>query len=95
MKPLAARPVRDRLVYVEWEDARGVTSEWTDVQTLAQADTCVCVSIGILLAKDRQRLVILPHYMGDDPYGGCGEMVIPRSQVRRMWALRIGREMQG
>lgn len=90
-RPLKELPIKDRLVYVEWEDARGVTQEWTDVEELEKCETCTCISIGLLLVNDNKRVVVLPH-LGLDPVNGCGEMTIPRGQVRRMWFLKVGPE---
>ena len=91
--PLKDRLIKDRLVYVEWNDARGITQDWTDVDDLAEGDTCICISIGILLVDTPGHIIILPHF-GTDPPNGCGEMVIPRPQVLRMWTLKIGRELK-
>ncbi len=90
--PMRNLLIGQRLVYCEWSDARGVTLDWLDVDELAKGDTCTCISIGILLVDAPDRVVILPHF-GTDPPNGCGEMVIPRSQVRRMWQLKIGKEL--
>jgi hypothetical protein len=92
MKPLRERLIKDRLVYIEWCDARGVTTEWTDLEELEKADTCTCISIGLLLVDSPELIVVLPHF-GTDPHNGCGEMVIPRTQVRRMWRLKVGEEI--
>ena len=92
-KALSELLIKDRLVYIEWLDARGVSTEWIDLDELAKAEVCVCISVGILLADRPEEVIVLPHF-GTDPANGCGEMVIPRSQVRRMWSLKIGREVK-
>lgn len=87
MIALQDRLIRDRLVYVEWVDARGVTTDWVPIEELTSGTPCICISVGLLLADEPDRVIILPHF-GIDPNSGCGEMVIPRSQIRRLWGLR-------
>jgi len=75
------------IYYVEWEDARGVHQEWTDLEVLASMDTCMCYSVGKLIREDKQQIVLVPHW-GNDPQNGCGEMIIPKSAIRKKRKLR-------
>jgi len=68
--------------YIEWEDTRGVTQEWSDLKELKKVDTCICHSVGRLLRETKRKIILLPHWM-DDPANGCGEMAIPKSAIRK------------
>jgi hypothetical protein len=82
------------LVYVEWEDARGVTTDWVDLKELSRHPTSTCTSMGLLLGDHPDRIVICPHWFQGEPHQGCGEMVIPRSQIRKMRRLKMGKKLR-
>lgn len=75
------------IVLCAWEDARGVTQEWTDTDVIGGGETCMVFSVGLLLKLTKRRVVILPHF-GPSGDSGCGDMVIPRSQVRLLRRLK-------
>lgn len=77
-----------KLVYVEWVDSRGVSENWNTFAWLKENDICVVRSVGWLLQDTKELIQIVPH-IGDDPEQGCGDMTIPRSQVKRMTALKL------
>ena len=77
----------ERIEYVEGRDARGVTQEWTDIKILKKMDSCICYSVGRLIRENKREIVLLPHW-GDDPPFGCGEMVIPISNIEKRKRLK-------
>lgn len=84
-------PIRNRLVYVEWVDARGGSPNWTDLGELSKSKLCLCVSVGILVTCTRDLIVVVPH-MSEDSNTGFGEIVIPRGWISRIWDLRVSTE---
>jgi hypothetical protein len=79
--------MKDPILYVEWEDARGVHQEWTDLEELKAQDTCRCHSVGRLLRENKKEIVLVPHWY-DDPASGCGEMAIPKGAIKKRKKLR-------
>jgi hypothetical protein len=90
------------LVYIEWEDSYGCSSEWTDIRECNVPEQR-CVSVGFLIHADKQRVVVVPHLSlprddgddcGDPRQDGCGDMTIPRSAIRRIRTLSAGRSFR-
>ncbi len=79
-----------KLVLVEWEDSRQGVSAWTTFGELKEADTCLIRSVGWLLRRTKRLLHLVPH-IGGRPDQGCGDIIIPRSAVRRITALKKGK----
>jgi len=50
-------------------------------------DSCICYSVGRLIRENKREIVLLPHW-GDDPPFGCGEMVIPISNIEKRKRLK-------
>ena len=86
-QPLPKPSIQDLLVYVVWEDAMGVTQDWTDLDELERLKTCLCHSVGALICNEETHIVVVPHF-GTGPYAGCGDMVIPRTQIRDIHHLK-------
>lgn len=86
-------PIKDRLVYVEWADARGGTTAWTPLEALAESQVSPTISVGLLATCTDERLVLIPH-LSQDTDTGFGEVVIPRGMVRRIWQINIGPELK-
>lgn len=85
------------LVLVEWEDAFGPGVAWRSVGEVKKDTISMMFAVGYLLAATEDQLTIVPYGDCDPETAGamlCGEMVIPRSQVHRMWSLKIGRELK-
>jgi len=63
---------------IVWEDAHGVTQEWSeeDIKPL------ICESVGYLKECDNF-WVVCPHY-NEETGQGCGKMAIPKSAVREI-----------
>ena len=75
-----------RLVHVRWIDARGAHSEWQELEDLREGRPCLCISVGYVLADDKERMHIVPH-LCDRPKQGCGDMVIPKSAIIKITDL--------
>ena len=86
------------MVLVVWADAIGVSQDWTLISELEERRPIPGACVGQLVAQDNERVVVVPHWLfnEDDTKGvsGCGEMVIPRTQIRRMWRLKVGGAMR-
>ena len=81
------RPVnKHRLVLIEWEDAYGCSTEWTELSE-PNASVLVCRSVGWLIYDGDDCKLVVPHLSGEHPRAnaqGCGDMTIPATAVRRM-----------
>ena len=78
-----------RLVYIEWEDSHGVSSDWQYVSQ-CQPSVVVCQSVGWLIYDGKECKVIVPHLTKSDHVKrqGCGDMTIPAASVVRMVELK-------
>jgi len=81
------------IVLVEWIDSKGVTSEWEFLEDLKPQTLAKCVSIGLLLEKNEEKVVLASHI------SDCGEnnqvtgiMVIPMSSVLSLINLKNNSE---
>ena len=75
-----------KLVYVEWRDAAGAGSDWSDVDWLEEnRRTIVCRSVGWLAADTDLEIVLVPHLHPDTDDNaksqGCGDIAIPKSAI--------------
>ncbi len=88
------------LVMVEWIDAKGCCDEWTALEHITRgADKMLCQSFGLLLKKDKDVVIILPHVTAihhvtdtgksEIKLQGCGDMTIPTIAVKRIRKLRF------
>lgn len=68
------------LVYIEWEDSYGCSSDWEDLENCSPAPM-VCRSVGWLIHDDQKVKVVVPHLTQTDhpnsSLQGCGDMTIP------------------
>ena len=78
----------DKLVYIEWSDSRGATASWEHMEVLKENGICIVRSVGWLIQDEKKFIQIVPH-VGTDPDQGCGDMTIPRTQIRRMIELKL------
>jgi len=88
--------IQKKLVLVEWEDAFGPGVVWRGIGEVRKDSPSMMFAVGYLLTDTEAQVTIVPY--GDCDLGAtspmlCGEMVIPRSQVRRMWKLTVGKEL--
>lgn len=90
-KPTKEAMTDRKLVYVEWIDSRGVSASWEHMEVLAEHGPCPVKSAGWLLRDEENFIQVVPH-IGTDPDQGCGDMTIPRSQIRRIVELKIPRD---
>jgi hypothetical protein len=81
-----------RLVYIEWEDSYGCSSNWEDLENCLPAPM-MCRSVGWLIHDDKKCKVVVPHLnQADHPNSnlqGCGDMTIPTSAIRKIVDVRI------
>lgn len=81
----ALKPPKN-LVWVCWVDAMGVSTDWTAIEALKKQQAPPHYSVGWLLAETEEKIIILPHW-GENNYG-CGEMTIPRANVKAVYWLK-------
>jgi hypothetical protein len=80
------------LVLIEWQDATGGYRDWTQLEFLMR-ELPICVSVGYLIYKGKDRLTLLPHYIKDMPEEGSvpfgfGEITVPIKTIVKMTVLR-------
>lgn len=84
-----------RLVYVEWADSSGCSSNWETISDNVNMTPLVCASVGWLVQDDKRCKVIVPHLTAinrpDVKQQGCGDMTIPTSAVIKMVTLKVRR----
>jgi hypothetical protein len=78
-----------RLVYIEWEDSHGVSSNWEFIDR-CKPSVVVCQSVGWLIYDGKECKVIVPHLTKSDhvKQQGCGEMTIPTAAVLKLVELK-------
>ena len=78
------------LVYIEWEDSYGCSSEWESIENCSP-EVSVCQSVGWLIHDGEKCKVVVPHLnMPNHPNvkrQGCGDMTIPASAILRIAQL--------
>lgn len=82
-----------RLVYIEWADSYGCSSEWTDIESCSPVPM-VCRSVGWLIHDGKECKVVVPHMNEPDHPNafkrqGCGDMTIPTAAVLKVVDLSI------
>jgi hypothetical protein len=85
---------RLKIVRVDWVDAvGGVRLGWRPVSKCKADNTTLCVSIGVLIERTKEAIVVLPHICHIASSGvpewaqGDGEIAIPSSWVKRVKVL--------
>lgn len=82
-----------RLVAVEWLDSYGCGAIWEEMPD-RPPPAHRCYSVGWLVAKTEDVVVIVPHISPENkdiggPEQGCGDMTIPRCAVRKIINLEV------
>ena len=88
------------LVMVDWIDAKGCYEEWQDLEHMTRtSDKMLCQSVGFLILKNKDVVIILPHVTAihhvtdtgrsETKRQGCGDMTIPAVAVKRIRKLRF------
>lgn len=82
------------LMMVEWLDAHAGRG-WLTADQIANADEPLyCRSVGWLVAKTADCMVLVPHISGQksgEPFmTGCGDLTIPRKAIVRSFKLKSG-----
>ena len=78
-----------KALYIEWEDSCSVGSRvWTDKEDVTRKGPSLCHSVGFVLKETKDFIALAGHLVGES--GDCsGNMVIPRSAVRRLRRLSL------
>lgn len=80
-----------KLVYMEWVDSYGCSSDWISLEDCKPKEL-VCKSVGWLLFDGPECKVIVPHIAEESPNTiaqGCGDMTIPTSAIRKIVDLVV------
>lgn len=81
---------KQQIVLVEWVDSYGATPRWEPLDG-AEFGTCTMYSAGLLLSRDRERVVIVPHWSDETDrtiHQGAGIMVIPTPCIKSITKLQ-------
>ena len=83
--------MKDTPYLVEWVDSYGCSSTWESVEN-CRAKPLLCRSVGWIVHRDKNCVVIVPHMTNDDETAtkqGCGDMTIPTAAILRMVPVTI------
>ena len=80
-----------RLIYVEWLDSFGCSSNWSEINNDANIEPNICKSVGWVYFESKKCIVIIPH-LSDENHAhskphGCGDMTIPKAAIVKMKKL--------
>lgn len=83
---------KGKLVLVEWLDSHSGRG-WQAVEQFDKvAEPLYCRSVGWILSKNKDCVVIVPHVAGersrDQLQQGCGDLTIPQRAILRTTVLR-------
>ncbi len=70
-------------VLVRWVDSRQPTPQWEYVEQIADQSVVVCETIGFVINKDNQKIVIAQN-IGDNGNQVSGVMVIPVRSIEKI-----------
>lgn len=75
-----------KLEFILWRDARGVGSEWFDIE---ETEPCIaiCKSVGWVGKETKEFIQVIPHVTDRTPTG-CGDMTIPKQAIVKRVVLR-------
>lgn len=79
-----------RLVAVDWQDAKGVHQRWAHLEEfLDKPLDHIVYSVGYVIRESKTVLHIAPHIHrdGDGEIQFCGDMEIPKKQIRDLWEI--------
>ena len=81
-----------RLVFIEWVDSYGCSSEWADLSECTP-EPMICRSVGWLIHDDSRCKIIVPHLSQpghpSTEQQGCGDMTIPTSAILKIIDLKV------
>lgn len=84
-----------KLVFIEWLDSFGCSSQWQEITECAPKPLH-CRSVGWLIYDGSDCKVIVPHLSDPDhesaKFQGCGDMTIPTKAIVAMRELEIHNE---
>jgi hypothetical protein len=81
-----------KLVFVEWQDSYGCSSNWQEINPDGEPQMMLCHSVGWIVRKSKKCVVIVPHMSQNEDLAkqqGCGDMTIPTASIVRMIPLRF------
>jgi hypothetical protein len=79
-----------QLVLCEWMDSHGCSPTWQTAEPDIEPRLMTCKSVGWMLRKSRQCIVIVPHLSTNTDIAeqqGCGDMTIPTTAIIRLARL--------
>jgi hypothetical protein len=77
---------RSGLVFVEWVDSHHRPG-WTADEP--EADLLVCKSVGWIVRRTKDVIVLAANVTAEDKQQRCGDMTIPQRCVRRIKTIRV------
>lgn len=85
--------LKNKLVYIEWEDSCGSNGRWTEIEDM-KPDQPKHKSIGWILQETKRWIVIVPHISSylEHPkvaYTGQGQMTIPKSAILKKKIINL------
>ena len=84
--------MKAKLVFIEWEDSYGCSSNWQEINPEGEPEIMLCHSVGWIIRKTRKCVVVVPHLSQNTEIAkqqGCGDMTIPTACIVRMIPLHI------
>ena|SRR5216684_2758190 len=89
---MQARKQQKNLVFVEWQDSYGCSSNWQEINTDGEPQMMLCQSVGWIIHKSKHCIVVVPHLSQNQELAkqqGCGDMTIPTASIVRMVHLKL------
>lgn len=79
-----------RLLYVEWLDSCSVVGGvWKRGGAVRDSEPSLVKSVGFVVARDKERIVLAAHVADDGSDYLGGDMCIPRSAVKKVRRLKL------
>lgn len=81
--------MKHKILQVEWVDSSSTNRVWNQVDWLAKQSIQRCMSIGFLVHEDASCIVLAGHKGLDDNTDFAGDMLIPKSSIRRRRTIKL------
>lgn len=80
-----------QLVKVSWVDSRGCSDRWERRSSLRDMTPCECISIGYLIEKNEEVILVAGHVVmeDDNDHQFSGVMSIPRVAIHYMKKIMV------
>ncbi|MDD5353321.1 MAG: hypothetical protein PHS93_09195 [Candidatus Omnitrophica bacterium] len=83
---------KHKLTLIEWEDSYSTDDKWKSVSAMPKPKRMICVSVGWIIKETKNNILIIPHLSDinnkNSSGTGFGEMVIPKSAIRKRKELK-------